>query len=225
MDWNSIAKQYSSIQETRRQIVFPWVHSYIESIRCKSLLDCGGGDGDFAFSCTDIKDLEIVIYDPAANMCDIARKNTAGLPNVVVADRLPDRLFDVVTFLTVWMCLQSEEICLNVLRYIYDHLAEDGVLIASVTHPCFRNFQFSTYHTNFDMRRYFEDGAEFNVTIEDKNRKLEIVDTHWNLTAMSRQLNESGFLIKLIKELPDIPLGKSEMKGAPWLTIIASKAK
>ena len=38
----------------------------------------------------------------------------------------------------------------------------------------------------------FNDGTPFNVTIYDEKRQLHIVDTHWSLTAMSSQLNESG---------------------------------
>ena len=38
----------------------------------------------------------------------------------------------------------------------------------------------------------FNDGTLFNVTIYDEKRELHIVDTHWGLTAMSSQLNESG---------------------------------
>jgi ubiquinone/menaquinone biosynthesis C-methylase UbiE len=225
MDWNKIARKYSNIQDMRKQIVFPWVHNYIEEIQCKSLLDIGCGDGEFALTCTDIEDLDIVLYDPSPNMRDITRKNIEFMPNLHIVDKLPYQTFDVITFLTVWMCIQTQEDCLRVLKEINACLRQDGILIASVTHPCFRDCHFSTYHTDFDPRNYLKEGIEFNVTIEDGLNNLQIVDTHWNLTSMSKQLKQSGFVIEQIEELPDLSQGKSQGKGVPWLILIASKQR
>ena len=102
-------------------------------------------------------------------------------------------------------------------------LRSNGRLIASVTHPCFRMCKFSNYSTDFDNRDYFNEGTLFNVTIYDGKREIYIVDTHWSLTAMSSQLNESGFVIENLYELPRSTNGSSEPDASLWLVIVARK--
>jgi ubiquinone/menaquinone biosynthesis C-methylase UbiE len=224
MDWNSKAEQYSIIQDTRRQIVFPWVRDFIASMGCRSLLDFGCGDGDFARMCASIQGLDIIIYDPAPNMCEIARKNTARIANIHVMDKIPEQSFDVATLLTVWMCLPTDEDCIRVLHSVHDCLKQNGLLIVSVTHPCFRNCKFSTYRTNFDIKTYLNEGIKFKVTIDDGAHSIDVEDTHWNLESMSRQLHQSGFVIEAIKEMPDLMINQAGGEGSPWMIIIASKS-
>jgi hypothetical protein len=109
------------------------------------------------------------------------------------------------------------------LKNIAGHLRPNGHLIASVTHPCFRTCKFFGYSTDFDNRDYFNDGTLFNVTIYDGKRELHIVDTHWSLTAMSSQLNESGFVIENLYELPRSTSGSNEHDASLWLVIVARK--
>jgi hypothetical protein len=131
--------------------------------------------------------------------------------------------FDVVTLNTVWMCLTSRQACLNTLSEIARLLRSNGTLIASVTHPCFRTCNFSDYFTDFDNRDYFKDGSLFNVTINEGQRELQIVDTHWNLSAMSSQLSESGFVIETLYELPRSTSGSSQDDASLWLVVVARK--
>lgn len=136
---------------------------------------------------------------------------------------IPSGIFDVVTFNAVWMCLTSRKVCLHTLAEIARLLRSNGRLIASVTHPCFRTCKFSNYFTDFNNRDYFNDGALFNVTIYDGKRELRIVDTHWSLTAMSSQLNESGFVIENLYELPRSTSEASQENASLWLVIVARK--
>jgi hypothetical protein len=112
---------------------------------------------------------------------------------------------------------------LDTLSEIARLLRPNGTLIASVTHPCFRECKFSNYSTDFNNRDYFNDGALFNVTIYDEKRELHIVDTHWSLTAMSSQLNESGFVIESLYELPRSTTGSNQHDASLWLVIVARK--
>jgi hypothetical protein len=112
---------------------------------------------------------------------------------------------------------------LDTLKKIARLLRSNGRLVASVTHPCFRTCKFSGYSTDFDNRDYFNEGTLFNVTIHDGKRELHIVDTHWSLTAMSSQLNESGFVIENLYELPRSTSGSSQPDASLWLVIVARK--
>ena len=226
-DWNAIADAYSEIDDPEGRAVLTLIRDKLATLRPKRLLDYGGGDGKFAVLCAETLPLqEIVTYDPAPRMTSLARSLCADFKQIRVSETIEEiesGIFDVVTFNGVWMCLTSREACLDVLSDIARLLRSDGRLVASVTHPCFRTCKFSNYSTDFNNRDYFNDGTLFNVTIYDENRELHIVDTHWSMTAMSSQLNESGFVIENLYELPRSTNGSSERNASLWLVIIARK--
>src|SRR5436309_5146573 len=221
-DWNAIAEM---IRTDALSLTF--VRETLRTLQPKRLLDYGGGDGKFAVLCAESLPLqEIVTYDPAPRMTSLARSACADFKQIRVTDtthEIQSGIFDVVTFNAVWMCLASREACLDALKKIARLLRSNGHLVASVTHPCFRTCKFSNYFTDFNNRDYFNDGTLFNVTIYDGKRELHIVDTHWSLTAMSSQLNESGFVIENLHELPRPTNGSSEPNASLWLVIIARK--
>src|SRR5262249_13847232 len=159
-------------------------------------------------------------------MTSLARSVCADLKQIHVTEttqEIPSGTFDAVTFNGVWMCLTSREACLDTLSEIARLLRSKGTLIASVTHPCFRKCKFSNYSTDFNSRDYLNDGTLFNVTIYDEKRELHIVDTHWSLTAMSSQLNESGFVIEDLCELSRSTTGSNQHDASLWLVIVARK--
>src|SRR6059058_137589 len=199
-DWNAIADAYFEMDDPQERSVLAFIREKLTTLQPKRLLDYGGGDGKFAVLCAESLPLqEIVTYDPAPRMTSLARSLCANFKQIRVTDAIQEiesGIFDVVTFNAVWMCLASREACLDALKKIARLLRSNGHLVASVTHPCFRTCKFSNYFTDFNNSAYFNDGTLFNVTIYDGKRELHIVDTHWSLTAMSSQLNESGFVIE-----------------------------
>lgn len=226
-DWNAIADAYSEINDPEERAVLTFIRDKLTTLRPKRLLDYGGGDGKFAVLCAQsLSAQEIVTYDPAPRMTSLARFLCADFKQIRVAGAVEDvrsGTFDVVTFNGVWMCLTSRKACVDTLKKITGLLRSNGRLIASVTHPCFLSCKFSNYFTDFDNRDYFNEGALFNVTICDKKRELHIVDTHWSLTAMTSQLNESGFAIENLYELPHSTSGSNEHDASLWLVIVARK--
>ena len=226
-DWNAIADAYSEVDDPQERAVLTFVRGKLTTLQSKRLLDYGGGGGKFAVLCAERLPLqEIVTFDPAPRMTSLARSLCANFKQIRVTGAIQDissGIFDVVTFNAVWMCLTTRDACLDTLREINRLLRPSGHLIASVTHPCFRTYKFSGYSTDFDNRDYFNDGTLFNVTICDGKRELHIVDTHWSLTAMSSQLNESGFVIENLYELPRSTIGSSEHDASLWLVIVARK--
>jgi SAM-dependent methyltransferase len=226
-DWNAIADTYSEIDDPEGRAVLTFVLEKLTTLRPKRLLDYGGGDGKFAVSCAERLPLqEVVTYDPAPGMTSLARSLCADFKQIHVTDAIQEiecEIFDVVTLNGVWMCLTSREACQDTLKNIARLLRPNGRLIASVTHPCFRTCQFLGYSTDFNNRDYFNDGTLFNVAIYDEKRELHIVDTHWSMTAMSSQLNEAGFAIENLYELPRPTGGSSQDDASLWLVIVASK--
>ena len=226
-DWNAIADAYFDMDDPQERAVLRFIREKLKTLQPKRLLDYGGGDGKFAAFCAESLPLqEIVTYDPAPRMTSLARSVCADFKQILVTDaieQIESGIFDVVTFNGVWMCLTSREACLDTLSQIARLLRSNGRLVASVTHPCFRTCKFSDYFTDFNNRDYFNDGTLFNVTIRDGTRELHIVDVHWNLTAMSSQLNQSGFAIENLYELPRSTSGSNEHDASLWLVIVARK--
>src|SRR6266404_1743514 len=226
-DWNAIADAYFDMDDPQERSVLAFIREKLATLQPKRLLDYGGGDGKFAVLCAESLPLqEIVTYDPAPRMTSLARSLCADFKKIRVTETIKEiqsGIFDVVTFTGVWMCLTRREACLDVLSDIARLLPSNGRLVASVTHPCFRTCKFSNYSTDFNNRDYFNDGTLFNVTIYDENRELHIVDTHWSMTAMSSQLNESGFVIENLYELPRSTNGSSQHDASLWLVIVARK--
>lgn len=226
-DWNAIADAYSAINDPQERPVLSFIRDKLTTLQPKRLLDYGGGDGKFAVLCAETLSLEeIVTYDPAPRMTTLARSLCAGLKQIRVTEtthEIQPGTFDAVTFNGVWMCLTDREACLNALSEIARLLRSNGHLIASVTHPSFRTCKFSDYSTDFDNRDYFNGGTLFNVTIRNGKRELHLVDAHWNLTAMSWQLGESGFVIEKFYELPRSTSGSAQLDASLWLVVIARK--
>lgn len=226
-DWNAIADAYSEINDPEGRAVLGFIRERLTKLQPRRLFDYGGGDGKFALLCAEsLSQTEIATYDPSPRMTSLARSLCADFKQIRVIDAIEEvqsGIFDVVTLNGVWMCLVTREVCLDVLSAIATLLRPNGRLIASVTHPCFRTRKFPNYSTDFSNRDYFNDGTLFNVTISEGTRELHIVDTHWSLTAMSSQLNESGFAIENFYELPQSTSGSSQHDASLWLVIVAQK--
>lgn len=223
-DWNAIAREFSAIRDARRDTVFPILKQMIRRLRPRALLDYGGGDGEFAVSISDLRISRVVVYDPSPNMTAIASENCAGVPTIEICGSASDiskGSFDVVTLNAVWMTLRTARACRMVLNDIHRLLRRDGLLLASVTHPCFRDRRFSTYRTEFDMADYTKSGKQFTVHIEDQERTITIVDTHWSLAALVGQLYKAGFCVVDVAEPADRADGVRQ--GCPWLVLQAAK--
>src|SRR5262245_36857553 len=140
-DWNTIADAYSHIDDPHERPVLTFIRERLATLQPQRLLDYGGGDGKFAVLCAQSLPLqEIVTYDPAPRMASLARSLCADFKQIRVAaaiEKIQSGIFDVVTLNGVWMCLTSREACLKTLWEIARLLRSNGVLIASVTHPCF----------------------------------------------------------------------------------------
>ncbi len=226
-DWNAIAEAYFDVDDPHERSVLTFIRDKLTTLQPRRLLDYGGGDGKFAVLCAESLSLqEIVTYDPGPRMTSLARSLCADFKQIRVTEAIEEiqsGIFDVVTFNAVWMCLASREACLDTLSGIARLLRSSGRLIASVTHPCFRTCKFSDYFTDFNNRDYFNDGTLFNVTISNGKRDLHVIDAHWSLTAMSSQLNEAGFVIENLYELPRSTKGTSQPDASLWLVIVARK--
>jgi trans-aconitate methyltransferase len=227
--WDEVAEQYTAVDEDRSRIVYPTLMEIISSQRVQSVLDFGAGDGRFAQELITQSlswrwpVTSVVCYDPSREMRALAKKRLKDLTQARVVSKVPSGHWEVVTLNAVWMSLENDAACVDLLADIATRLApHSGRLLAAVTHPCFRDRSFHSYSTDFDMRRYLDNGSSFDVHIYDGTKTVNLRDTHWNLEAMTRHLCAAGLSVRRIYELGDV---NSTSVGAPWLLFEALAAK
>ena len=58
--------------------------------------------------------------------------------------------------------------------------------------------------------------------VVDRDKAIQFVDYHWNLSTVHKQSREVGFRMLALAELPDAPGGNP--RGASWLCFEFDKA-
>lgn len=227
--WDPIAAEYAEMHDARLHTVFPHAIEILQRRGTMRLLDYGGGPGLFLAQWLQRGGGAATHFDPSPEMrANAASRLAPAIANgvVTVADdptALPSASFDAVTFHAVWMCLASRDECVAVLREIHRLLRSGGVLLASVTHPCFHDRPFSTFRPSLPMERYLDEGTPFKVELHDAAHSVEITDYHYSVGEHVRQLGTAGFQIAAMHEYPDLPR-ETQPHAYPWLMFEAVKA-
>lgn len=226
-EWKRIAEQYSRIADARISRVFPEIVRLLLDSNAARVLDYGCGDGRFAALALQAGIPEMVLFDPVEKMRTLASTAIApwnGQARVIERnDQTEKQGFDAVVWNAVWMCLPSRRECIECLLESVRSLRPGGVFIASVTHPCFRDRQFATFRTSFDMDSYYREGQPFQVTMFDSHNVVQFTDYHWSLGEMTRQLREAGLQLVEMKEVSDLDEAPWP-RGVPWLILVAKRA-
>ncbi len=208
---------YSSIRESREYVVFPWLIKAILERTPSSVMDFGAGDGGFLNQLQDNFGGELWYYDPSSAFRAIARARLrqSGVKFCTSPQSLRDESIDIITSTAVWMTISTYDGCAQYLASQHRILKPGGSALISVTHPCFREENYSTFKTDFRDENYLKLGQAFHVVIADESQAVSLTDFHWNLSTMIRQATEVGFQVAGLHELADIPGGNS--RGASWL--------
>lgn len=228
--WLNHPQNYTEIEDTTlKNTVYPIIIDAVQQNGTKYLLDYGCGDGRLL---EKLKfEIEISIYDKSDRMLKMAKKNygkrIAKIYNNPAA--IPKNYFDCVILSMVLVCVDNEKEYNQVLSNTYNTLKTGGIVIISVTHPCFRQYPFSNYDTTYCHNQqfdYFKEGDLFKVTMFDKNPKNNITftDYHWTLSFSTNKLIETGFTIKkLVETKDDTKSKKCNPLTSPFLILIAQK--
>lgn len=212
---------YIDCGDNRDQTVFPWVNALIAEKRPAALLDFGCGDARFALRLSrEHPCARVCAHERAPDMAAQARRriHLEGGSVEFLEKPSPDWTgrFDVILLQGVWMCWSTRAECLGILGLLARSLRPGGLLVAAVTHPCFRDRRFETYRTDFDQTRYLENGAPFTVLVGRPDAETPIVDYHWNLEDTLNQALESGLRLVRVKEHADGPPGSLPS----WLSLV-----
>lgn len=230
--WLYNPKKYADIKnESRKYILHPKILELVNQSNAKELLDYGCGDGSLLKHID--KEVNVSIYDISSKSVHLAKRNLKGRKIKVFYDNegIPKESYDCVILSLVLMTISNKQSIINELTMINSLLKENGEIIVGITHPCFRQFNFSSFHTSYlddENFNYLQEGKKFKVTIRDprSNKNIAFNDYHWTLTTSINSLVKSGFEICELIELPDKSFEDSyENKGIPPYMIIKGKKK
>jgi len=205
--WLYHPEQYSSLEnESRKYILHPKLSQYINQTQNVKLLDFGCGDGSFIKNLSN--NLEISLYDISSKALAEAKSNLKdyNIKTYYDLDEIPNNNFDYVVLSLVLMTIDNKNDLLNVLNKIYNSLNQAGTLLIAITHPCFRNYIYSTFQTDYSKTKnfnYFNEGEKFEVFLRDNKKTVSFSDFHWTLSTTINMIIESNFRIKKIEELKD----------------------
>jgi ubiquinone/menaquinone biosynthesis C-methylase UbiE len=175
--------------------------------------------------------VQISLYDNSAKVLKIAEKNINDLnPSIYsLAKDLPLNHFDCVVLSLVLMTIDNEDEITQVLNNIYQVLIPGGTSLIAVTHPCFREYRFSTFHTSYtkDNFNYLNNGEPFSVTLQDdlNGNDIAFTDFHWSLSYTINNIIKAKLQIESIHEIKDKSFKSSyeNPNFCPYMIICARK--
>ena len=226
--WLNQSDGYSSLETSSwNKTLHPQIVDRVNQRMPKTYLDFGCGDAKLDHFL--YPDIPISIYDISQGMLDTAEENLGEklFKRYNHIDEIPDNHFDVIVSSLMLMCIDNYEEFKATITKIYNSLSPGGLAIIALTHPCFRQYPFSDFQSEFTQKPfdYFDEGAAFEVEIVDSKSEIKFVDFHWSLGLTINTLIECGHIIKSLHEFPDDKNAKgANMMFAPYVMICTGKA-
>lgn len=226
--WDKELDSYLPIKdESRKAVLYPKIMEIVAELTPTNILDYGCGDGELLSLIRKKCKANISAYDQSSMAIDVIRRRL-GETEVNIYENKNQILmdtYDVVICSLVLMTIGSEAVLADVLETIYRAKTKKGVAIFAVTHPCFRQYQYSTFVTQFTNKKpfpYLNEGIAFEVTIFDakSNNKIRFNDYHWSLSKIINLLIDNGFNVTNLIELKDMPISGNEY-FPPYLIVVA----
>lgn len=227
--WKNRLDEYLDVEdESRKRVLYPRIVEYAKEQAAVRVLDYGSGDGELLLEIWSALGGRMTAFDPSPQACSALEsrwKGREGLEIFSDPKMLPQAEFDLVVCNLVLMTIPTKEDVAFALRQLHRVKAENGTVVIGVTHPCFRQYQFSTFVTEYTGKNafpYLDEGTPFEVTIFDRasNAKVQFVDFHWPLSALINMMVRSGLCIVGCEELADSSEDGNE-NVPPYLLLIA----
>lgn len=227
--WKEKANAYIELNQTASMnILHPKILELVNDFNPSTLLDFGCGDGRLSKLMGN--DIQISVYDISEEMLQKATNNLSNHTKVYNDIRnLPKNYFDVIVSSLVFVCISNESEYILAMRTISTSLKENGKVIIGLTHPCFRQYYFSDFFTEFSSGKkfnYLKEGEPFNIKIhnESKTDFISFTDYHWTVSYTVNKMIEVGLKIEKIIELPDNNLSQwGHESKPPFIIFVASK--
>lgn len=225
--WDNGLDRYLAIEdESRKTVLYPKIQSIVSSLNPSVVLDYGCGNGEILDIIARSTNAAISAYDPSLSAVKAIRRRLGDQRVTIYQDSLDIKpaAHDVIICSLVIMTIPNEAGLKELAANIRKAKTANGVGIFSITHPCFRDEQFSSFiteYTNKTAFNYFDEGRPFEVTIFDRtsDNKIQFKDYHWSLSKTINTLISAGLEIKELVEVQDIS-GVGNTYYPPYLIIV-----
>ncbi len=190
-----------------KQKLYKLVSEILEENKITRVLDFGCGNGN---QLEFLKgSLEIGLYDKNKTIAANTFSRFAGNKNVFLIEDIiaaEENFFDAIVINMVWMCLNGENEVDDFFSQIKKVKKKDGLIILTMTHPCFRDELFSYYHTSYSTSEkifdYILEGNPFEVIIKN-NPPTIFTDYHYSLNFFFKKLKQHELQLIDFYEISD----------------------
>lgn len=190
-----------------KQKLYKNIADIIKERNINRILDFGCGNGNQLEFLQD--DIEIGLYDLNKVVAAETFNKYKVSKKVSFIDYITNEStnnFDAIIVNMVWMCLNGEKEIDQFFNQIKKAKSDKGIVILSMTHPCFRDKLFSYYHTGYTTSKklfdYTDEGAPFEVVIKNESHSA-FTDYHHSLTYFFNKIKQHGLEMTEFKELYD----------------------
>lgn len=115
---------------------------HIKAFKSKVILDYGCGNGRWVLKCDSLGAKEIVGFDPAIKMVEIAYLKTNNFSNIVITnevENIADKYFDIITSLNVLHVINDNNILCNAIEIMHSKLKDNGIM-SVIVHTKYSHF-------------------------------------------------------------------------------------
>lgn len=204
---NDAAKVFE-IANAEQKTVQPIIGELIEKMNPNTFLDYGCGDSFISRLLN--KDIEIGLFDINLNESKKAYQNLKGR-NVELYQSyndIPVDHYDCILFSLVLVCISEKKEFRRILSNFKKYKTEDGKIVIVSTHPCFRQYDYRPFYTEYTQGKpfsYFNELEPFDVIIRGEgDDSVNFTDYHWTMADTLNEVISSGFTLEKMIEVPDM---------------------
>lgn len=222
MEWKKAVKFYEDYPNLKKA-AYKKIADFINGYKSINVLDYGCGDGK-QISFLDKKN-QIFLYDINNDILAKALKNNPDRKIKTYENKkdIPKNNFDVLVCSLVLMCISNQDEYFSIIKNFKKFLKPNSKLLVLITHPAFREKEFSYYKAIFDTKfNYFEEGKPFRVDFKNLTTENMITDYHWSLSFTINSLIKNGFTLSEFIEIEDTTTkdGFINKRFPPYLLLI-----
>lgn len=216
--WNRAAKKYCQdmrdIGNDPRPIYQPGIDELLGDVHGKRILDAGCGEGHYCRKLA-LKRALVTGIDGSKKMITLAEsRKTEGEADYRVMDLaqkldLPDGEFDIVLANMVLMDIPRIDIAITEFARA---LKKSGVLVVSITHPCFFWYDWVQDEKGAKLHKPISD--YLNEKVEELTSWGKTLHYHRPLSYYFDLLEANGFCVTSLKE--PVPSNKLLQKHPEW---------